>query len=425
MPESSRTRLVSLCKTRWVACHDPLSTFEELYKAVEVTLHSEPSQKTRMAHGRQNALPQRMVSKLEMKFFLFFFSVITKKALAHVKSLTEKLQKRTADICSAYSHQNQNSRSKLLLSRTRCRLCSAVIDPSVQPGSIGYMGINAMPRARVLSFSLIGWQAHCKSFVKPLSQETCPESMKQSSLQTMLGVSWSFHDMVDGCLISRNRLSSTIAEPSLYCFSMPSFRIWTPDFSPARPGADLHVRCAWCDLQFDYGPIYHCCLPVWPSWRRFSGSSRRRGGKMPTMDIAVETRGAAGCSQIISGCPGSPSDEAEHVPKPANCPALDCHPQLWLLNVNGTWVPCVDSRRSCKILTAKSALPALHSWCMCTTSTRWTSRSLDMFSARHPRRMDLVNIFAEEDWVSKSWVFALVHASFVPSFLPSSLFFYL
>ena len=61
---------------------------------------------------------------------------------------------------------------KTLIIKNSLYLCSAVIDPSVQPGSIGYMGINAMPRARVLSFSTKEKLQHSGQRVHELRRST-------------------------------------------------------------------------------------------------------------------------------------------------------------------------------------------------------------------------------------------------------------
>ena len=90
MPESSKTRLVSLCKTRWVARHDSLSSLEKLYKTVDVTLRSIAENENGTWSPKHITSANGLLTRIESFRFLFAF-VVTKKALAHVKSLTAVL----------------------------------------------------------------------------------------------------------------------------------------------------------------------------------------------------------------------------------------------------------------------------------------------------------------------------------------------
>ena len=95
-------KLVSLCKTRWVARIDAFEVFFDVFPAVIKTLEviSEGS-----ASG-WNAESCRLAENLMIcttKFQLLIAFVVAKQCLGYIKGLTTSLQKRAKDICQAYS----------------------------------------------------------------------------------------------------------------------------------------------------------------------------------------------------------------------------------------------------------------------------------------------------------------------------------
>ena len=95
-------KLVSLCKTRWVACIDALDVFFDLYPAIIKTLEviSEGSTSGWNAESCRSA-ENLMTCTTKFQFIISF--IVTKKCLAYIKGLTTSLQKRAKDICQAYS----------------------------------------------------------------------------------------------------------------------------------------------------------------------------------------------------------------------------------------------------------------------------------------------------------------------------------
>lgn len=95
-------KLVSLCKTRWVARIDALDVFFDLYPAVIKTLDviSEGSTSGWNAESCRSA-ENLMICTTKFQFIIAF--IVTKKCFAYIKGLTTSLQKRAKDICQAYS----------------------------------------------------------------------------------------------------------------------------------------------------------------------------------------------------------------------------------------------------------------------------------------------------------------------------------
>ena len=95
-------KLVSLCKTQWVARIDTLGVFFDLYPAVIKTLEvvSEGSTSGWNAESSRSA-ETLMICTTKFQFIIAF--IVTKKCLAYIKGLTTSLQKRAKDICQAYS----------------------------------------------------------------------------------------------------------------------------------------------------------------------------------------------------------------------------------------------------------------------------------------------------------------------------------
>ena len=99
---SKATKLVSLCKTRWVARINAFEVFFDLYPAVVKTFEviSEGS-----AHGWNadscKAADTLLTCITQFKFIMAFIACL--KCLGYIKGLTISLQKRTNNICQAYN----------------------------------------------------------------------------------------------------------------------------------------------------------------------------------------------------------------------------------------------------------------------------------------------------------------------------------
>ena len=95
-------KLVSMCKTRWVARIDALEVFFEIFPAVvqafEVFSQGSSSgwnaDSCRSAGSLLNCVAQ-------FKFIMPF--IVAMRSLGYIKGLTTSLQKRAKDICHAYS----------------------------------------------------------------------------------------------------------------------------------------------------------------------------------------------------------------------------------------------------------------------------------------------------------------------------------
>ena len=95
-------KLVSLCKTRWVARIDAFEVFFDLFPAVIKTLEviSEGSASGWNAESCRSA-ENLMICTTKFQFLIAF--VVAKQCLGYIKGLTTSLQKRAKDICQAYS----------------------------------------------------------------------------------------------------------------------------------------------------------------------------------------------------------------------------------------------------------------------------------------------------------------------------------
>ena len=82
-PESKKTKLVSLCKTRWVARHDSLSTFEALYPAVRWSLGAIADNENRTWSADSRTDANGLLTRIESFDFLFPF-IVAKKSLSHI-----------------------------------------------------------------------------------------------------------------------------------------------------------------------------------------------------------------------------------------------------------------------------------------------------------------------------------------------------
>ena len=102
-PESSRTRLVSLCKTRWSARHTALATFEELFVPLVETIDTIASNADRHWSADSTASAAQLAVSLR-QFSFAFALVVTRHALDYCMPLTTSLQSPTMDLSRAYSH---------------------------------------------------------------------------------------------------------------------------------------------------------------------------------------------------------------------------------------------------------------------------------------------------------------------------------
>ena len=100
---STRTKLVNLCKTRWVARIEAYEVFGDLYPAVVSTLEtisSEPGWSSDTAHKAAGLL----TAVTQFSFLVAF--VVVNIGLGFIKGITTSLQSRTLDICNAYAEVN-------------------------------------------------------------------------------------------------------------------------------------------------------------------------------------------------------------------------------------------------------------------------------------------------------------------------------
>ena len=95
-------KLVSMCKTRWVAHIDALEVFFDIFPAVIQTLEiiSEGSSSGWNADSCRSA-GSLLTCISQFKFIIAF--IVAMKCLAYIKGLTTSLQKRAKDICLAYN----------------------------------------------------------------------------------------------------------------------------------------------------------------------------------------------------------------------------------------------------------------------------------------------------------------------------------
>jgi Domain of unknown function (DUF4371)/hAT family C-terminal dimerisation region len=98
-PETTRQKLVDLCKTRWVARHDALEVFGTLYVAVVETLYDimdNPNLWNQESLSKANSIK---LSITQFDFLLAF--IVCRNVLRYIQPLTVSLQRRTIDICAA------------------------------------------------------------------------------------------------------------------------------------------------------------------------------------------------------------------------------------------------------------------------------------------------------------------------------------
>ena len=103
VPDSSRSRLVSLCKTRWAARHTALETFIELFVPLVETLDVIAANDERHWSSESTSTANQLA--LSLRQFPFIFAlVVAKYALDYCSPLTTSLQSRNMDLSSAYTH---------------------------------------------------------------------------------------------------------------------------------------------------------------------------------------------------------------------------------------------------------------------------------------------------------------------------------
>ena len=98
---STRGRLVSMCKTRWVARIDALEVFNDLFPAVVITFETTGEGQSSGWNSDSARVATALMSTIAQFKFIFSF-VVALKGLGYIKSLTISLQKHAKDICSAY-----------------------------------------------------------------------------------------------------------------------------------------------------------------------------------------------------------------------------------------------------------------------------------------------------------------------------------
>ena len=99
---STRGRLVSMCKTRWVARIDALEVFNDLFSAVVNTFETIGEGQSSGWNSDSARVATALLSTITQFKFIFAF-VVALKGLGYLKGLTKSLQKRAKDICNAYS----------------------------------------------------------------------------------------------------------------------------------------------------------------------------------------------------------------------------------------------------------------------------------------------------------------------------------
>lgn len=98
-----RTKLKSICKTRWVERHEAFEVFVDLF--VPLVCCFEDIKNSTLADWNRETRSDAQSLFLALTRFPFIISlVITKDVLAYSKALSVKLQGRYVDIVSAYNH---------------------------------------------------------------------------------------------------------------------------------------------------------------------------------------------------------------------------------------------------------------------------------------------------------------------------------
>ena len=95
-------KLVSLCKTRWVARIDALEVFIELFQFIIDTLET-ISTGTSSGWNTESSRAAESLLLCITKYHFIISLVVTKECLQYTKGLTASLQRRANDICQAYS----------------------------------------------------------------------------------------------------------------------------------------------------------------------------------------------------------------------------------------------------------------------------------------------------------------------------------
>ena len=94
-------KLVSLCKTRWIARIDALEVFLDLFPAVVKTLDVISQGSAGGWNTESSRLAENLMNSITMFRFIISF-IVAKQCLGYVKGLTVSLQKKAKDICLAY-----------------------------------------------------------------------------------------------------------------------------------------------------------------------------------------------------------------------------------------------------------------------------------------------------------------------------------
>ena len=103
MENVSHTKLVNLCKTRWVARIDAYEAFAELMTALVTTLQTISSSPGWNTESSRKATS--LIAAVTNFTFIHAF-VVTRHCLAYIKGLTKSLQSKTQDVVKAYKEVN-------------------------------------------------------------------------------------------------------------------------------------------------------------------------------------------------------------------------------------------------------------------------------------------------------------------------------
>ena len=110
-PETRRTKILGLCKTRWVERHTALESFEELYECLSVTFeailhpqnHPEIPQVDTWNWDPETKTKAGGLLAYMMNFQNIVSFIVLKNCLHPLSGLASKLQKRDLDILDAYN----------------------------------------------------------------------------------------------------------------------------------------------------------------------------------------------------------------------------------------------------------------------------------------------------------------------------------
>jgi len=111
-PETRRTKILGLCKTRWVERHTALESFEELYECLAVTFeailhpqnHPEIPQVDTWNWDTETTTKTRGLLASMMNFQNIVSFLVLMNCLHPLSGLASKLQKRDQDILNAYNN---------------------------------------------------------------------------------------------------------------------------------------------------------------------------------------------------------------------------------------------------------------------------------------------------------------------------------